>query len=90
MVCLCRAVQEVIILESAAARAATEEMLQLHSIPNIVSKDLLDLLPSTQQPQQQPPPPQQPQQQQEQGQPHAATHLLVQAQQQQAGQEVLP
>ncbi|GAB4817615.1 hypothetical protein N2152v2_004661 [Parachlorella kessleri] len=81
---------EVIILESAAARAATEEMLQLHSIPNIVSKDLLDLLPSTQHPQPPPQQHQQPEQQQEQDQLHAADQLLVQAQQQPASQQVLP
>jgi ribosomal protein L12E/L44/L45/RPP1/RPP2 len=34
----------VIVIETAAAREATHEILRLHSIPAMVSKDLQDLL----------------------------------------------
>lgn len=37
-------VQEVIVLDAAAARAATEETLLLHSIPHMMSKDLREQL----------------------------------------------
>ena len=37
--------QEVLVLETATAVAATQEILLLHSIPNVVSKDLLDVVP---------------------------------------------
>ncbi len=36
--------EEAIILDTAVATAATEEILKAHSIPNIVSSDLMDLL----------------------------------------------
>ena len=36
--------QEAIVLDTAAAKASTAEVLQSHSIPSIVSKDLADLL----------------------------------------------
>jgi hypothetical protein len=37
-------VQEVVVLEAESARAATAEILEAHSIPAAVSKDLADLL----------------------------------------------
>lgn len=37
--------QEVVVLETKSARAATTEILEAHSIPAAVSKDLSDLLP---------------------------------------------
>jgi hypothetical protein len=37
--------QEVVVLEAKSARAATAEILEAHSIPAAVSKDLADLLP---------------------------------------------
>ncbi len=37
-------VQEVVILETKNAHAATKEILALHSIPASVSKDLLDIV----------------------------------------------
>ena len=40
-----RLLQEVLVLETATAVAATQEILLLHSIPNVVSKDLLDVVP---------------------------------------------
>lgn len=46
---LCRVVsleQEVVVIDTPTAREATEEILRLHSIPNVVSKDLLDALPA--------------------------------------------
>lgn len=36
--------QEVIVIDTAEAREATEEILRLHSIPAMVSKDLTDVL----------------------------------------------
>lgn len=36
--------QEVIVIDTAAAREATEEILRLHSIPAMVSKDLTEVL----------------------------------------------
>ena len=37
--------QEVVVLQTESARAATAEILEAHSIPAAVSKDLADLLP---------------------------------------------
>lgn len=37
-------VQELLVLETAVVSAATQEALQTHSIPAMVSKDLLDML----------------------------------------------
>jgi hypothetical protein len=45
----CR-LQEVIVIDATAARDATEEILRLHSIPAVVSKDLQDLLEKPPQP----------------------------------------
>lgn len=47
--CLLVWLQEVIVLETAAARESFEEVLQTHSIPSIVSRDLIDLVPAWQQ-----------------------------------------
>lgn len=40
-----QSMQEVVVLEAKSARAATMEILEAHSIPAAVSKDLADLLP---------------------------------------------
>ena len=37
--------QEVIVLDTAQAHAATAEILEAHSIPFVVSKDMRDLVP---------------------------------------------
>ena len=39
--------QEVIVLSATEARAATAEILEAHSIPAAVSKNMRDLLPTT-------------------------------------------
>ena len=44
-VCFCDSiVQELLVLDTSVASAATEEVLGAHSIPSMVSKDLLDLI----------------------------------------------